>query len=80
MKEAELVGWIAVAVSLTNQFLINTGIINLQKKLTLFLGLNLISSVLLLVTAILLNFMPLIVLELVVIAMNVFRLLQTMFK
>jgi hypothetical protein len=80
MKEAELAGWIAVAVSLTNQFLVNTGIINLQKSLKLFWGMNLLSNVLLLITALLLNFMPLIVLEIVVIVMNVFRFLQVMFR
>lgn len=80
MQEAELVGWIAVAVVLTNQMLMNTGLINLQKNLKLFMGLNLLGAVLLLITALLLNFMPFIVLEGVIIGIAVFRFIKEMLK
>lgn len=80
MKEAELVGWVAVAVVLANQVLMTSGFIDLQKNMKLFLGLNLLGAVLLLITALLLNFLPLIVLEGVIIAMSTFRFFQTLFK
>ncbi len=80
MKEAELVGWIAVAVVLTNTFLMSFNFLSPAKNIKLFMCVQLFGAGLLLATALLLNFLPLIVLEVVIIALNVFRLAQMVVK
>ncbi len=80
MKDAELVGWLATAVLISNYLLLQINIISPVKSPKIFMLIQLFGSVLLLITALLLQFLPLIVLELVVIAINVFRLAQMLMR
>ena len=80
MKEVELVGWVAVAVVLANQILAQVGFLKNPKNIQIFMGLNLVGATLLFFTALMLNFMPLIVLESAIIALGMFRFLQALFK
>lgn len=80
MKDAELIGWIATAALISNYFLIQLNVISPAKSPRIFMLIQLVGSTLLLVTALLLQFLPLIVLQVVIIAINVFRLMQMLFR
>jgi len=80
MKDAELIGWIATAALISNYFLIQMNVISPAKSPRVFIVIQLVGSTLLLITALLLQFLPLIVLEVVIIAMNVFRFMQMLFR
>lgn len=80
MKDAELVGWLAATVLISNYLLLQINLISPAKSPKIFMLIQLLGSVLLLITALLLQFPPLIVLELVVIAINVFRLAQMLMR
>lgn len=80
MKDAELVGWLATSILISNYILLQINIISPAKSPKLFMLIQLLGSVFLLITALLLQFLPLIVLELVIIAINVFRLMQMLMR
>lgn len=80
MKDAELVGWLATAILISNYVLLQVNIISPDKSPKMFMLIQLFGSILLLITVLLLQFLPLIVLEVVVIAINVFRLMQMLMR
>ncbi len=80
MKDAELIGWIAVAVLLSNHFLLSWKIFSPEKNLTTFFIIQFLGAVLMLFTALLLNFLPLIVLQGVIIATNIYRIAQLLMR
>lgn len=80
MKDVDLIGWIATAALISNYFLIQMNVISPAKSPRIFMLIQLIGSTLLLVTALLLQFLPLIVLQVVIITINVFRLMQMLFR
>jgi hypothetical protein len=80
MKDAELLGWISVVVLMSNYLLTNLKIFSPISNPKIFFAVQLLGASLMLVTALLLNFLPLIVMEGIVIAVNVFHLMKLFSK
>ncbi len=80
MKDAELVGWLATSVLISNYILLQINIVSPVERPKMFMLIQLFGSILLLITVLLLQFLPLIVLEVVVVSINVFRLIQMLMK